>query len=91
MPKVNPFKAFGGQFDPKKLINLYVDKASKINTSNYANGSTNLLSFRRFPEISKRIRADKRVWQGVNCFSMGKTLAKNFICTEVLRPIVLIN
>ena len=43
---INPFKAIGGHFDPEKLKKLYVDGASKINTSNYANGSTYLLSFR---------------------------------------------
>ena len=42
----NPFKAIGGHFDPVKLKKLYVDRVSIINISNYANGSTNLLSFR---------------------------------------------
>ena len=42
----NPFKAIGGHFDAEKLKKLYVDRVSVINTSNYANGSTNLLSFR---------------------------------------------
>ena len=35
-----------GRFDPEKLKKLYVDRVSKINTSNYANDSTNLVSFR---------------------------------------------
>ena len=42
---LNPFKAIRGHFDPEKFKKLYVVRASKINTSNYANGSTNLLSF----------------------------------------------
>ena len=41
----NPLEAIGGPFDLEKLIKVYVDRAGKINTSNYANGSTNLLSF----------------------------------------------
>ena len=43
--KLNPFKAIG-HFDLVKLKKLYVDRVSIINSSNYANGSTNLLSFR---------------------------------------------
>ena len=42
----NPSNAIGGHFDPEKFKKLYVDRTSKINISNYANGSTNLLSFR---------------------------------------------
>ena len=43
---VNPFKVIGGHFDLVKLKKLYVDRVSIINTSNYANGFTNLLSSR---------------------------------------------
>ena len=42
----NPFKAIGGHFDQVKLKKLYVDRVSITNTSNNADGSTNLLSFR---------------------------------------------
>ena len=31
---LNPFKATGGHLDPENLKKLYVDRASKINTSN---------------------------------------------------------
>ena len=41
---VNPLEAIGYSFDPEKFKKLYVDRASKINTSYYANGSTNVLS-----------------------------------------------
>ena len=46
VPGINPFKAIAGHFDQEKLKKLYVDGVSIINTSNYANGSTNLLTFR---------------------------------------------
>ena len=42
----NPSEAIGGPFDLEELKKVYVDRASKMNTSNCANGSTNLLSFR---------------------------------------------
>ena len=42
----NPFLPIGGHFDPEKLLKLKLDRASKINTSVYANVPTNLLSFR---------------------------------------------
>ena len=48
----NLFKGIGGHFDPLKLKKLYVDRVSIINTSNYANGSTNLLGKIKFISIA---------------------------------------
>ena len=45
LPLNPPFKAIGGHFDQESLKS-YMCRASKINTSNYANGSTNLISLR---------------------------------------------
>ena len=43
---INPLKAIADNFDPEKIKKIYVERASKINTSIFCNGSTNLLSCR---------------------------------------------